>query len=180
MSMIRTRAAWMTAFALASLTLVAACGGSSGSAAAASTDQVAHTAGASLAATTQAPDASAAAVSGGCATWQQAAETLSLETKMLFQADSAAQWKAMTDPTAPIVLSGDRMAKAVAILSATPGSADLMAKYRAIAELEKQAVASTDPWGAGNGPGAQVQQTVSAAFVDLGTGLGNLLSTLGC
>jgi hypothetical protein len=166
---------------LACLALVAACGGSGGATSAPTADgQGAATAAATRAAATPGSDASAAAGSGDCATWKEVATTISLETQLLYQADSADQWASMTDPGSPLVLSGDRMAAAVDVLSKAPGSGDLVAKYRVIADLEKQAVAMTDPWGGGSGPGAQVQQKVQATFVELGVALGTLLDTLGC
>jgi hypothetical protein len=135
-----------------------------------------------------APAASADAGGGGggdtgtadCAAVKEAATTISLELTLLMQADSAAQWKAMTAADAPVVLSGDRLAAAVDVLGKAAGAGDLAAKYRAIAALEQAAVASGDPWGGGTGPGAEAQKKVAAEYVDLGVALGTLLDSLGC
>jgi hypothetical protein len=162
--------------------LVAACGGS-GSAASAPTaaGQGTTTAASTQAAATQGTGAaSSAAGPGDCAAWKEAATTMSPETQLLHQAGSAVQWAAMTASTAPIVLSGGGLAAAVDVLSRPPGSGDLVAKYREIADLEKQAVSSGDPWGGGSGPGAQVQKKGQASFIDVGVALSSLLEHLGC
>ena len=116
----------------------------------------------------------------GCAAVKKAATTISLEMQLLYQAGSADQWKAVTASTSPIVLSGDRLAAAVDVLATAPGSGDLVAKYREIADLERQAVASGDPWGGGTGPGAQAQKKVRAQLIGLGVGMGKYLDGLGC
>ncbi len=115
-----------------------------------------------------------------CEAVTAAAATISIEMQLLYQAGSADQWEAMTDSAAPIALSGERFALAVEVLATAPGSADLVARYREIALLEKEATTSSDPWGGGSGPGARVQQEVQARFIDLGVALSTPLESLGC
>jgi hypothetical protein len=159
------------------LALVAACSGSGG----ATTVPVG-----SAPTDTTAPVASAGGASStgpgtaGCEPVTAAAATISIEMQLLYQAGSADQWEAMTASTAPIALSGDRFASAVEVLATAPGSADLVARYREIALLEKEATTSSDPWGGGSGPGARVQREVQAGFIDLGVALSTLLESLGC
>jgi hypothetical protein len=168
---------------LAGATLVLAvvgCSGGSGTATTAPAASAAASAAASVAAApSSAPGASSGMGGAGCDGIREAATRVSLETQLLYQADSGERWATMTDPSAPIRLDAGAMAAAVDVLATLPGSGDLVASYRQIVDLERQA-GSGDPWGDGSGPGARAHELVKAKFIDLGVALSTLLEAAGC
>ena len=127
----------------------------------------------------------ASLVAGGggtadCTATMAAATDVSLEMQALYQVDSAARWKALADPSAPMHLDAARFAAAVAAIGGLPGGADVAAKYRPIVDLETQAFAASDPWGDGSGPAAKAHDTAAAGFIDMGVALTQLLEALAC
>jgi hypothetical protein len=176
---VRSSAAMMLAAAL--LALVAA--GCSGTSASPTGDPAGS---AAPSAAVQPSSGSGGAVGGGsgagaasCDRVREAATLVALQMQLLYQADSAAQWTSMTDPATPVRLDATSAAAAVDVLATLPGSGDLVASYREIVDLERQAE-SGDPWGDGSGPGARAHALVKATFIDLGVALSTLLEAVGC
>ena len=118
--------------------------------------------------------------SADCTRATRAATDVSLEMQFLYQADSAARWQALTDPSAPVGLDAARFAAGVAALGSLPGGADVAARYAPIATLETEAAVAADPWGGGSGPAARAHDETEAAFIDLGVALTLYLEGLGC